>query len=116
MVMKNNPFIGTWEILEMEQWAKEDIDLDGPGYFCFKKNGEGDFHFIAVQGYLDYEIEKVDGRPRLEFSWEGNDEMDAANGRGWARVEDDGSLFGRLAFHMGDKSWFKAKMMGNAKL
>jgi hypothetical protein len=113
---KNNPFIGKWEITEMEHWAKREIDLEGTGYFSFKKERTGEFAFIAVQGQLDYEIEEVDSRPRLEFSWEGNDEMDAATGRGWARVEDDGSMFGKLAFHMGDKSWFKAKRMERAKL
>ena len=29
------------------------------------------------------EVER-DGRPGMEFSWEGNDESDPASGRGWA--------------------------------
>jgi hypothetical protein len=42
----------------------------------------------------------------VEFSWEGNDECDPANGRGWAVLEEDGSLRGRIFFHFGDDSRF----------
>lgn len=52
----------------------------------------------------DYEIIKQ----RLEFSWDGNAEMDNVNGRGWAEIR-DGELYGKLYFYGGDKSWFKAK-------
>jgi hypothetical protein len=38
----------------------------------------------------------------VEFSWEGNDECDPASGRGWAVLEEDGSLCGRIFFHLGD--------------
>jgi hypothetical protein len=49
-----------------------------------------------------------DGRPGVEFSWEGNDECDPASGRGWAVLEEDGSLRGRVFFHQGDDSGFTA--------
>jgi hypothetical protein len=44
----------------------------------------------------------------VEFSWEGNDESDPASGRGWAVLEEDGSLSGRIFFHLGDDSGFTA--------
>ena len=47
------------------------------------------------------EVER-DGRPGVEFSWEGNDESDPASGRGWAVLEENGSLRGRIFFHLGD--------------
>ena len=42
----------------------------------------------------------------MEFSWEGNDECHPASGRGWAVLEEDGSLRGRIFFHLGDDSGF----------
>ncbi len=49
-----------------------------------------------------------DGRPGVEFSWEGNDDCDAASGRGWAALKADGSLHGHIYFHLGDDSDFHA--------
>jgi len=37
--------------------------------------------------------------------------MDEVSGRGWARIEDDGTMYGKIVFHMGERSWFKAKRM-----
>ena len=44
----------------------------------------------------------------VEFSWEGQDELDHASGRGWAVVGEDGTLTGRVFFHLGDDSSFSA--------
>jgi hypothetical protein len=38
----------------------------------------------------------------------GNDECDPASGRGWAVLQDDGSLRGRIFFHLGDDPEFTA--------
>jgi len=57
---------------------------------------------------MDYRIEKTGEIERLEFSWEGQDENDVAIGRGWAIIQND-QLEGRIYFHLGDDSWFKAK-------
>ena len=48
------------------------------------------------------------GRPFVEFTWDGNDEGDPASGRGWVRLEKDGTLSGHIFFHQGDDSGFKA--------
>ena len=109
--MKKNPFIGKWRITEMEQWDLDFIDEEEEGYIEFGKVDQGDFHFGYVQGSIDYEIETFEGKPRVEFSWDGTDEMDEAMGRGWSRIEDDGTMFGKIVFHMGERSWFKAKRM-----
>jgi hypothetical protein len=37
-----------------------------------------------------------DGPPRVEFSWQGDDEGDEVCGRGWAALSDDGPLDGHL--------------------
>jgi hypothetical protein len=107
--MKKTPFIGRWRITEMEQWDRDYIDEEEDGYIEFGKGGQGEFHFGYVHGFMDCEIETVEGKPRMEFSWDGNSEMDEASGRGWARIEDNGTMYGKLCFHMGERSWFKAK-------
>lgn len=101
------PFIGRWRIVEMEQWDREFIDLEGPGHFTISKGGNGAFHFGAVQGELDCRVEECTGGHRVEFSWVGNDEMDPVSGRGWAVLK-NGELHGRLYFHRGDDSSFRA--------
>jgi hypothetical protein len=49
----------------------------------------------------------------LRNSWEVNDEGDSACGRGWAMLSSDGSLTGRIFFHMGDDSSFTAVRGGS---
>ena len=101
-----NPFSGTWRIVEMDQWDREFIDLEGPGYIKFKTGADGNFRFGAVQGDLDCRVENRADVQRIEFSWEGNNDLDPVCGRGWAVLE-NGVLHGRLFFHRGDESSFR---------
>ena len=103
-----SPVLGRWRIVEMELWDEDAIDLLGPAHIEFDGNGQGRFQFIAVEGWMD--VRPADHlRPNgVEFSWEGRDEMDHACGRGWAVVSDDGELTGRIFFHLGDDSGFRA--------
>jgi hypothetical protein len=103
----SNPYLGTWRIIEMEQWDQDYIDLVVPGYFAFREDNLGEFQFGTVHGEIDYRVEPYQGTERLEFSWEGEDEMDPVSGRGWAIIE-DGQPQGRLYFHEGDESGFVA--------
>jgi hypothetical protein len=86
----------------MDLWDAEAIDLLGPGYIQFGADRTGHFRFIAVDGWMDCRSGRRDGRPCVEFTWEGNDESDPASGRGWAALEEDGSLRGHIHFHLGD--------------
>ena len=79
-----------------------------PAYFELDDSGWGCFGFIAVEGDLDYRYAKVDGCPRVDFTWEGTDECDARSGRGWAQLEPDETLRGHIFFHGGDDSGFRA--------
>jgi len=72
-----------------------------------KHDNQGKFHFGAVQGEIDGRIEMLDDVPRFSFSWEGNDEMDKASGRGWV-MHDGKQLIGHIYFHMGEESAFRA--------
>jgi len=38
--------------------------------------------------------------------------MDEARGRGWAALQDDGTIKGKLSFHQGDRSGFVAVRKG----
>ena len=60
---------------------------------------------------MDCRVETENGKKRIECSWEGSGEMESANGRGWAAIEDN-ELRGRILFHQGDDSTFRAKKSG----
>ncbi|MDA8400956.1 MAG: hypothetical protein M0008_13115 [Actinomycetota bacterium] len=100
--------VGRWRIVEMELWAQEDVDLIGPGFIEFDSDSMGSFGFIAVQGGIDWRDASRDRHQRVEFSWEGYNDCDATSGRGWAVLEDDGSLHGEIYLHLGDDSAFRA--------
>jgi hypothetical protein len=78
----------------MEQWDQDFVDMEVPGYFTFRKDGQGEFQFGLVQGNLD---SRIIGE-RIEFSWAGHDEMDDACGRGWAVIQ-EGALCGHIFFN-----------------
>jgi hypothetical protein len=44
-----------------------------------------------------------------QFTWEGNDEMEEANGHGWAELQHDGSLEGEIFLENGDEIPFIAR-------
>lgn len=104
----NSPFRGRWKIVEMEQWDRDYIDLEVPGFIRFAGDNLGGFQFGAAQGELDYRVVESASPPRIEFSWSGHCDSDPASGRGWAEVRKD-KLFGHLYFHLGDESWFRAE-------
>ncbi|RJQ78549.1 MAG: hypothetical protein C4519_11990 [Desulfobacteraceae bacterium] len=106
--MANNNFYGYWRIVEMEMWDQEFIDAEVPGYIEFNKHEMGLFQFGYLRGSMDCRFSKKDNKDFVEFSWEGNDEMDPALGRGFASIEGD-VLIGHLFIHEGDDSEFKAK-------
>lgn len=104
---------GRWHIVATEIWDSDAIDLVGPGLIEIRSDGTGSLRFIAVEGWMDIRQVERDGRPGVEFSWDGNDDGDAASGRGWATLLSDGSLTGRIFFHMGDDSSFSAVRDGS---
>ena len=81
---------GAWRIVEMDLWDAEAIDLLGPGCIQFGADRTGRFRFIAVEGWMDCHSGQRDGRPCVEFTWEGNDESDPASpwlgGAGGGRI------------------------------
>jgi hypothetical protein len=106
--MQANPFHGRWRIVEMETWDQDYVDMEVPGYIELDKSGGGSFQFGLVQGTMDCRFELSADRPVVRFSWAGNDEMDQASGRGWAKIDAKGRLKGRIFIHDGDDSAFTA--------
>ena len=98
----------------MDLWTQDDVDLVAPGFIEFQPGHMGNLGFIAVQGGVDWRDTPRDGRPGLEFSWEGFDEGDPATGRGWAVIGENGSLRGHIFIHLGDDSGFRAERTSNA--
>ncbi|GLY01569.1 hypothetical protein Acsp01_19480 [Actinoplanes sp. NBRC 101535] len=101
-------FVGWWRIVEMELWDADAFDLVGPAFIEFGSDLHGRIQFIAVDGWMDCRAATPSGRAGVEFTWEGSDEGDEVSGRGWAAVADDGALEGRIFFHNGDDSGFRA--------
>lgn len=102
-VKPKNWVLGRWLIESMDQWDQDFIDEEVRGYFEFDSKDSGDFQFGYVQGQIDYRLGERDGKPAVEFTWDGHDEMDPAQGRGWMVLDGD-ELTGRLFIHLGDDS------------
>lgn len=82
------------------------------GFIEFQSDHMGSLRFIAVQGGLDWRDVPRDGRPSVEFTWEGFDEGDPVTGRGWAAAQEDGTLRGQIFMHLRDDSVFPAERTG----
>jgi hypothetical protein len=109
-----SPFTGRWRIESMSAWDEDFIDEEEEGFIEFDDEGWGGFHFGYVHGRMDCRLTTRDGEPAVEWTWDGNDEMDLAQGRGWAVVKGD-KLYGMIFFHGGDDSDFVAKKTGGKK-
>jgi hypothetical protein len=103
-----SPFTGRWHIVSMSAWDEEFINAEVQGFIEFDAQGGGEFQFGYVRGDMGCRLSTRDGEPALEWTWDGNDEMDPAQGRGWAVVKGD-ELHGMIFFHGGDDSEFVAK-------
>jgi hypothetical protein len=107
-----SPFIGRWHIVSMTEWDEDFINAEVQGFIEFDDKDSGSFQFGYVSGDMDCRLTTRDGEPAVEWTWDGNDEMDAAQGRGWAVLKGD-ELHGMIFFHSGgDDSGFVAKKVG----
>jgi hypothetical protein len=108
------PFKGPWHIVSMSAWDEDYLHEEVQAYIEFDEKGGGSFQFGYVQSVMDCRTAKRDGKPAVEFSWEGGDGADGTplTGRGWATLE-GGELHGMICIHLGDDSEFVAKKAGN---
>jgi len=102
--------VGYWRIREMELWSREDVETMGPAFLRLDPDGSGQMMFLCVEAWLDCEPTEREGKPALEFSWEGSDDGDDRCGRGWLRLGDGSDVIvGQFFFHRGDRSRFMAQ-------
>ena len=104
---KEQPLEGRWRITDSSSWSPEDLDLAGPAFIVFERDGSGEMQLVAIEATLDYRVSQRDGDWLVEFSWSGFDEGDEVSGRGSARIQ-GGLLKGKLFIHQGDSSTFVA--------
>ena len=102
-----NPFQGRWLIEQMDQWDVEEESEEFQPFIEFERDDTGQLQFGCVYGEMDYRLGQRDGKPSVEFSWEGHDEDEQVFGRGWAVLNGD-ELGGMIFFHLGDESGFVA--------
>lgn len=77
-------FTGSWHIVSMSAWEDECLNEEVQAFIEFDETGGGSFQFGYVQGQIDYRTMNRDGKPAVEFSWEGGDGADGTplTGRG----------------------------------
>ncbi|HVX14304.1 MAG TPA: hypothetical protein VHC22_24170 [Pirellulales bacterium] len=111
-----NCFTGTWHIVSMSAWDEDYLNEEVQAFIEFEPKNSGSFQFGYVQGEIDYRTTSRDGKPAVEFSWEGADGADGTPllGRGWATFDGD-ELSGTIFFHFGDDSDFVAERADEKK-
>lgn len=97
---------GRWRIVEMPDYVEDYPDMLEPAYILFEADGSGEFAFGCVTGHI---WSSSTSTRAIDFSWDGNDEMDQVNGDGDAELQPDGSLHGQICFHNGDEANFIAR-------
>jgi hypothetical protein len=103
-----SPIEGPWNIVSMTEWDEDYLHEEVQAFIEFGPKGTGEFHFGYVRGEMDCRTTQKDGKPAVEFTWDGNDEMEHVFGRGWAVLEGD-RLEGMIFFHDGEDSGFTAE-------
>ena len=105
-----SPFTGSWHIVSMSEWDEDYLNEEVQAFIEFDEKGGGSFQFGYVQGQIDSHPTNRDGKPAVEFSWEGGDGADGTSltGRGWAILAEN-ELKGMIFIHLGDDFEFVAK-------
>ena len=105
----NAVFVGYWRITHMDTWSREAMDQDGPAFISLDDEGSGDLRFAFIRGWPDCRFGERDGKPLVEFSWDGVDGGGETSGRGWAVLDGADKMTGALFIHRRDDSPFKAE-------
>jgi hypothetical protein len=103
MTNKNNLFKGRWQIVWMEQWDQEYVNLCNGGHITIDEKGNDEFEFGAVQGGFQIAL----GQDHFHGEWDGCDEMDKASGDIYGTLEGE-ELHGDISFYRGDESEYRA--------
>ena len=98
--------VGYWRITEVDDaWDLQDeLDIEEPAHFEVNEAGRGELVFFLFSGSVDA---RFDG-DRIEFTWEGQWELDDMCGRGTAELGSDSHLHVHLWIHFGDEMELRA--------
>jgi hypothetical protein len=91
---------GRWQVVETPGY-----DMASAGAYILFDEAGGEFAFDCLTG----SIHGACHGDTVEFGWQGNDEMEPAEGDGWAELKDDGSLEGEICLLNGDNIPFIAR-------
>ncbi len=105
---------GKWRVAEMPDLADDYLELTPDPHVTLKVRArgeiDGEYEFGAQNGTIDGRLERLtDGRVRLSFTFEGNDELDPVHGYGEATLIDENTLDGYMRYHQGDTDRFTWK-------
>jgi hypothetical protein len=108
---RNTPeaFAGRWHIVETSVWDQDALDTVQPAFIKFDDESIGSLGMIVIGAGLDCRFGTRDGKPLVEFTFEGDDDGHPCSGRGFGVIDADGKLRGRLFLHLGDDSEFVAE-------
>lgn len=100
-VSRIRDFVGYWQITELSELDQSYFDESDELPFILlhasaHERVYGDYHFGLSNGHLDGELREFGGEAVLLFGYEGSDEMDPANGAGWAQYKDQDRLIGEF--------------------
>ena len=101
-------FKGKWHIQEMSEWDAEYFNEEVQAFIEVEARGRGQFQFGYVIGFMDGKVVDYPEGRRFEFTWDGNDENDPANGCGWFWKKSIDQIEGEIRLHNGDDSTFSA--------
>ena len=105
--MRKNLLVGTWKLVEVDDWDEDEIDKFEPAMFEIRKGGDGSFNFLALNAVMDWDTDEPGDYGRIEFSWMGHDDGTEVFGRGWAAA-DGAELLGEIMIFKGDRHRFRA--------
>ena len=80
-----------------------------PAFSRFDDEMVGSFGMIVIQAGIACRFGTRDGKPLVEFTFEGDDDGHPCSGRAFGVVEPGGKLRGRIYIHLGDDSEFVAE-------
>jgi hypothetical protein len=102
-------FSGTWRITSTELWDADALDTMQPAFIKFDDESIGSFGMIVISAGIDCRFGTRDGKPLVEFTFDGDDDGHPCTGRAWGVIEADGKIRGRMFIHLGDDSAFVAE-------
>jgi hypothetical protein len=113
MISKTNkhPFVGVWRVTEMQGFDQDMVEMDGPALFRIHDERKGYLEFLGMKVDVDFEMSERDEQPFAEFTWWEPHRLPHC-GRGTMTLN-GATLEGKIYFHGGDRSVFKAEKLSD---